>query len=123
MNEPLDELLLESLRNDFAEVGSTLKALALRVIEEGVSEYPIFVASQELVSLGKPIFDQDLMQLNWFFSASILEEFVRKQIVEPGKLARFRKAYENPEERACLFVVTPEVMQFVFLPYHEAEAE
>ncbi len=116
-------MLLESIQNDVAQVSDSLRVIAQRVIEEGISEYPVFIAAQDWVDLGKPIFDRDSVQLNWFFSASILEDFVRKDIVKTDKVKDFQKAYGDPMERACVFVLTPEVQQFIFVPYDVDSAQ
>ena len=109
--------ILESLQNDVAEIGPTLRQIVQTVINESISEYPVFVAAQEMVELGKPIFDREEVHLNWFFNASILEDFQRKGIVQGERLLAFKRTYGDPLERACIFVVTPEVAQFVFVPY------
>ncbi len=117
MSQSLNPILLESIQNDVAQIGDSLKLIAERVINEGISEYPVFIASQEWVELGKPIFDRDSVQLNWFFNASILEDFVRKNLVQTDKVKGFQATYGDPMKRACIFVVTPEVQQFIFVPY------
>ena len=111
------DTIFESLQNDVAQVGEHLKQIATRVIEEGISEYPVFVAAQQILDIGKPIFDRDSVMLNWFFSASILEDFVRRKIVLEANLKSFQKAYGDPKEKACIFVVTNEDARFVFVPY------
>lgn len=117
MSQSINPLILESIQNDVAQVGDSLKLIAERVISEGISEYPVFIAAQDWVDLGKPIFDRDSVQLNWFFNASILEDFVSKDIVKTDKVKGFKAAYGDPLERACIFVVTPELQQFIFVPY------
>jgi len=113
----LDPLVLESVQNDVAQIGESLRIISQRVVEEGISEYPVYIASQEWVDLGKPIFDRDSVQLNWFFNASILEDFVQKKIVRGDRIKDFQRTYGDPLKRACVFIVTPEVQQFVFVPY------
>ncbi len=115
------ELIIESLTSDVAQVAPTLKQIAETVIEESISEYPVFIASQELVNIGKPIFTQEEFPLNWFFRVSILEDFMKREIVLGDKLQQFKKTYGDPMERACIFVVTPDVAQFVFVPYEGLE--
>lgn len=117
MAAELNNLILTSIRNDVAVVGSQLKAIAERVIEEGISEYPVFVASQQIIDIGKPIFDRDEVQINWFFSASILEDFLRRDLVNNAKLGEFQAAFGNPMTTACIFVIAEEKGQFVFVPY------
>ena len=111
------ELILESIRNDVAQVGQDLKQIALRVISEGISEYPVFVAAQEMVDIGKPIFDRGNTPINWFFNASILEDFTRKKIVLNQQVNHFKKTYGDPKEKACIFVISEGKGQFVFVPY------
>jgi len=115
------DLIIESLKSDVAQVAQTLQQVAETVIAEGISEYPVFIASQEIVNLGRPVFDQDELPLNWFFSVTILEDFMKREIVLGDKLQQFKRTFGDPKERACIFVVTPEVAQFVFVPYTETE--
>ena len=117
LNESQQNELLESLQNDIAQVGEHLKSIAEKVIDEGISEYPLFIASQEIIYLGKPIFDRDSVQLNWFFSASIIEDFVRKGIINRDRFHHFTKTYGDPRKKACIFVVAHNEGQFVFVPY------
>lgn len=109
--------IFESLQNDVAQVGEHLKQISARVIEEGISDYPVFVAAQQILDIGKPIFDRDTVVLNWFFSASILEDFVRRKIVLEGNLQTFKRTFGDPKEKACIFVVTNDDARFVFVPY------
>lgn len=111
------QLILESIRNDVDQVGHQLKEISLRVIKEGISSFPIYIASHEHHQIGKPIFDPDSSTLNWTFHASIVEEFIQKDIIPKDRINAFQKTYEDPEERACIFILTPEVMQIVFIPY------
>lgn len=122
MDNALAEILIESIRNDVALVGPHLKAISERVISEQISDFPVFVAAQSIVDVGKPIFDRDSVQLNWFFNASILEEFIRREIVKPDRVAAFKRAFGDPLETACIFVVTPENAQFVFVPFAQEGA-
>jgi hypothetical protein len=109
--------VLESLQNDLEQVGPTLQKLAQMVISEEISEYPIFVAAHQMVEIGKPVFDLDDVQVNWFFSISTMEEILQKGILKSENLNRFRRTYSDPAEKACIFVITEELAQIVFVPY------
>lgn len=117
MTDTEKDLILESIRNDVALVGAALQTISQKVMEEGISDYPLFIASQEYVDIGKPVFDRDSVQLNWFFNASILEDFTQKRLISPDKAASFTRTFGNPLEKACIFVVKPEDAFFVFVPY------
>lgn len=121
----IEDPILESLQNDVALVGEHLKEIATRVVDDKISDYPVFVAAQEMVDIGKPIFDRDTVTLNWFFNASILEDFIRKKLVSQNNLNRFKQVFGNPKEKACIFVITEQEGRFVFVPYDidEIEAE
>lgn len=118
MTDTEKDLILESIRNDVALVGPALKTISAKVVEEGISEYPLFIASQEYVDIGKPVFDRDSVQLNWFFNASILEDFTQKRLISPDKAANFTRTFGDPHEKACIFVIKGESAFFVFVPYN-----
>ena len=111
------KLVLESLRNDIAQVGETLKMLTEEILAEEISEYPIFIATHGAVQLGKPIPEIDHLPLNWFFSVSVLEEFVKKGLIQADRVPNFQRTYSNPYRKACVFVIEGENARFVFVPY------
>jgi hypothetical protein len=119
----IDEIALESLQNDFETVKEYLQVISERVVNEGISEYPIFVASREWVEMGKPIFSREDMQLNWYFYASLLEEFIKKDIIKRDKVTAFKKAYPDSDEKACIFVVVGNEAKFAFIPYESEEED
>ncbi len=123
ITEQEQNLILESIRNDVDRIGEQLKEIAAKVIDEGISSFPVFVAAHQHHEIGKPIFDPDSSTLNWTFHASILEEFIQKEIVRKDRIMAFQKAYEDPEKRACIFVLTPEFAQFIFVPYDLADED
>jgi hypothetical protein len=45
-----------------------------------------------------------------------LEEFVLKKIIVEDKIDDFREVFKEHEEELCIFVVTGEGGDFVFLP-------
>lgn len=118
----MENTVLESLHNDFAQVKHILQPLAQRIIGEEISEFPIFVASHEWIEMGKPLFSRDDMNLNWYFFASILEEFTKKNIIKREHVGNFKDTYGDPDERACIFMVIGEEAKFIFIPY-EAESD
>lgn len=112
------DMILESVRNDVALIGKDLRVIAGKVIEESISEYPVFIAAQDFVDIGKQIFDRDSVQLNWYFYATILEDFTRREIVKADRIKDFQKTFGDPMERACIFVISEGMGQFVFVPYN-----
>src|SRR5688500_15916418 len=108
---------LKSLEKDLKMYSDSMKEIADEILNEDLSEYPIFVAHQHEVKLGELILDKDELNTQWSIQASMLEEFVEKGIIHKDKRERFIKQYKNPQEFMCLFVVVPEGANFVFYPY------
>lgn len=114
---------LEAIRNDLRIIGSTMRSFSMHVINEDISQFPVYVASQEAVAIGKPFLTKEKDHLNWNYNVSILEEFVKKGVVSEDKLEDFIETFGDPEERACIFVVLPTEGGFVFVPYEVEEEE
>jgi hypothetical protein len=117
------DMILESLQNDLEQVGATLQKLAQVVIDDGISDFPVFVAAHEFVQIGKPVFDLDDVQIDWFFNISTLEEFFQKDIIKSENLNRFRRTYSDPRQKACIFVITQDDARIVFVPYQKSVSE
>lgn len=108
---------LKSLELDLKFYDESIKEVALEIISEGISEYPIFVAHQHELSLGEPILDKEELNTSWSIHASTIEEFVEKGLIQPDKRDRFKKQYKDPHAFMCVFVIVPEGANFVFYPY------
>lgn len=109
---------LMGLRQDIKKIGPYLQSVSKEIIENKVSNYPIFVVHKEpVVSLGRVVLQAATSGTIWTYSASLLEEFVKREIVGKENVDDFREVYKDPNMFACLFLLTPEDMEFVFSPY------
>ena len=116
-NKKENESPLKSLELDLKFYDESIKEVALEIISEGISEYPIFVAHQHELSLGEPILDKEELNTSWSIHASTVEEFVEKGLIQADKKDRFIKQYKDPYGFMCVFVIVPEGANFVFFPY------
>ena len=106
------------IRADIKNIGPYLKKIAEQVLKEKISKYPIFVAHiEESVALGRFILDKKTTQTNYSYNVSLLEEMVKKELLDTNKIDDFRAAFKDPTEYACFFLLTPDEMSFVFCPY------
>lgn len=112
---------LDAIRNDLRIIGPTMRTFSQHVINEEISQFPVYIAFQDVVSIGKTFLTKENDHLNWHYNVSILEEFVKRGVVSEEKLEDFLETFGDPEERACIFVVLPEQGGFVFVPYEEEE--
>ena len=108
---------LKSLEADLKIYSDSIKEVAVEIMAEGISLYPIFVAHQHEVKLGEMILDKDELNMTWTIQASTLEEFVERGIIHPEKKDKFIKQFKEPADFMCLFVIVPEGANFIFFPY------
>lgn len=108
---------LKSLESDLKFYNESIKEVAIEIMAEGISAYPIFVAHQHDVKLGEAILDKDELNTNWSIHASTLEEFTEKGLIQADKQERFIKQYKDAYHFMCVFVIVPEGANFIFFPY------
>ena len=117
-NNQAAESPLKSLEADLKVYSESIKEVAIEIMAEGISLYPIFVAHQHEVKLGEMILDKDELNMNWTIQASTVEEFVERGIIHPEKKEKFIKQFKEPGDFMCLFVIVPEGANFIFFPYN-----
>jgi hypothetical protein len=110
---------LISLEKDLDLYAESIKEIAIEIIAEGISHYPVFIAHQHTVSIGEMILNKDDLNTNWTIQASTAEEFVEKGIIKPERKEEFLKHYKKPENFMCVFVIVPEGANFIFYPYKD----
>ncbi|MGV8877850.1 MAG: hypothetical protein ACOH2A_02340 [Sphingobacteriaceae bacterium] len=108
---------LETLRTDLKFFNDSIKEVAMEIMAEELSEYPIFIAHQHEVSIGEMILDRHELQSQWTIHASTLEEFIENGIINKKMEPRFKQTYKDPVNYICVFVIVPEGANFVFHPY------
>jgi hypothetical protein len=118
-NEPQKESPLLSLKKDLKLYSESIHEVAVEIMVEGLSRYPIFIAHQHEVKLGEPILDRHDLNTEWSIHASTMEEFVERGIIKKDLEARFIKSYKNPHDFMCVFVIVPEGANFVYYPYEK----
>src|SRR5437868_8955704 len=115
--EKKTESPLLSLERDLKIYSESIHEVAIEIMVEGLSSYPIFIAYQHIVKVGELILDRDDLNMDWSINASTLEEFVEKGVIKNELKERFLKSYKNAHDFMCLFVIVPEGANFVYYPY------
>ena len=111
-----DRLKYKLLEGELLPYVKLLGKFADTILNQDVSEYPIFVAHQHTMEIGLPLIDREQTEGNWSLNASTLEEFAAKQVIEAEKVDEFKAVYKDPEEFVCLFVLSELGATFIFLP-------
>lgn len=124
-NDPeLNGKYLGNISADFVKVADLLKEASWQIRKQKISEFPVFIISRPEIKLGRLLISRHEREgLSWNYYASMLEEFVQRQMIEgnsEGEKA-FKKAYQNPDEFCCLFVVDETFTKFIFIPYPNEE--
>lgn len=117
MNEEKKEGLLNQFHEDVSLCKDYLKTLRHEIINQEISNYPIFVATEVPIDLGRIVINKKELDIQWSFYASHLEDFVNKGIIELEKVEEFKKLYKVNDDQLCFFLVIESDFSFIFLPY------
>jgi hypothetical protein len=118
-NDPeLSGKYLGTITKDFAIVADTLKEASYQIRRNDI-KYPIFIFSRVPVPFGSLLLSPDEVATEWYVLASYLDIFVQQGLVAEEHVEDFQRAYKDPDEFCCLFVVDGEFTKFVFVPYPE----
>jgi len=108
---------LLSLEVDLKLFSESIREVAIEIMVEGLSQYPIFIAHQHKVDLGEMILDKEELNTEWSIQASTLEEFIERGVIKKELRERFISSYKNPNNYMCIFAIVPEGANFVYFPY------
>ena len=117
-----EELVLKQIEREIRQYVSVLSKAADAVLNQDVSNYPIFIVHQGELELGISVIDAEKIQANWSINLSILEEFAAKQLIEDAKIEHFRQIYKDPTIYLCLFIISEAGANFIFIPRKDIEA-
>ena len=119
-NDPeLNGKFLGTITSDFVKVCDELKEAAYQMTSRSISKYPVFVLCREPQPIGVMLHGREESDLDWNYSFAMAEEFVQRGILSEAGFENFCGSFKNPEEFCCLFVMSPDFTNFVFLPYPE----
>lgn len=118
-NDPeLDGKYLGTISQDFIKVADSIKEASYQIRKAGF-EYPIFPICEDDQPIGQVLFRHAELGTKWSYFASFLDEFMQRELVAKVKEEEFKKAYKDPDEFCCLFVIDKAFTRFVFIPYPE----
>ena len=109
----------KQLQNDIARYHGPLGEASTTVVDEKVSNYPIFVAyaGEDIESLpGIHVMEVPTdRELVWTVNVTTLEELVAKQVVTQDKIDPFRKVYNEKPESFCFLIIDEAGGRFGFV--------
>lgn len=84
------------------------------IINQGISDYPVFVISNDDLEIGVAMTKESGDKLK--IKASTLEEFVARRLISPEKVEEFKAAYKAPDVYICISVIAADRSEIIFLP-------
>ena len=119
-NDPeLSGKYLGTITKDFVKVSDILKEASYQVRSRKFSDFPIFPISKEVQPIGKLLLGKVEKDLDWNYFITYVDEFIQRKLIAEELLDEFKAAYKDPDEFCCLFVVEPDFVNFVYIPYPE----
>ena len=116
-NDPeLSGKYLGTISADFIKVSDGIKEASYQIRKAGFS-FPIFPVCKENQPIGQMLIPMNSLGNSWNYYASFMDEFVQRELI--ASPTDFEKAYKDPDEFCCLFVVDSDFTNFVFIPYPE----
>lgn len=86
------------------------------VINEGVSNYPVFIFHQHEVNVGLPIVDREQVAGGWSVNISTLEEFYIKGLVVIEQVEEIKAKIIGQPPQYCCLVLAEGKGSLIFLP-------
>ena len=111
-----EQEILAGLEGDIKLVKEPLKETITEIIKQGFSNFPIVIAHQVEIDIADKVIDKSLFNTAFHFSASTLEVMVAKGIIMEDKKSAMQAKMKEGKDAACILLLHPEVMKFVFYP-------
>lgn len=114
MNTEQMQLLQEALK----VASDAMKDAALGIVEDEISNFPIFIAHKEPVMLGEPLSTGIEKISDWKLRATTAEELLKIGVIEPDKAKIFVAGYKDFRTHACILAIfSAQDQSFIFYPY------
>ncbi len=122
MSQPTEWLQIE---RDVQPLRGLLAQAADTVVDENVSNYPIFFAfrGDDSTVIGLPVIQAGPATGPWSYNLSTLEELAAKRIIGPDRIDPFRKVYNNSPDTLCFLVHSEGETRFAFVHRTDREEE
>lgn len=115
------ETQLNALKADIDFFSESIKEVAIEMVKEKFTQFPIFIASEHEVKIGELILARaDFARDNDIY-ASTMEEMVERKVIDISKQEDFKQNYKSFKTHCCVLWLTPTSAQFVYIPYKKGE--
>lgn len=110
------EEVLRDFQSQYSRFKSMLTEAQEVILDNAVSDYPVFVFSKALPELGVQLYESQDPVRDWYVHATSLEELVAKNVVDSSRVEDFKEVYKNPKSYFCILLMDEQTAQFAFPP-------
>jgi hypothetical protein len=123
MTEEEFSKILDALKEDIKFYNDLIKEVAVDIVAEGFSKYPVFIATEHEVKIGNLVFNSLEYARDFNIYASTIEELVEHKLILEKKKDEFVKTFKDPRKFICVLLLTAETASFIFIPYRKRQKE
>lgn len=109
--------LLNEIKEDLNFYSEAIKEVSDEMLNERLTEYPIFIAHQHEVHAGELILDRQELGRYWSINATTLEELEQKGFFNKERTQYFKKIFKNPRSYMCVLLITSLGGNVLFHPF------
>lgn len=117
MTKNRDEMIRD-FQNQYPRFKIMLQEAQNIILDQEVSDFPVFVFSRSLPELGVQLYESQDPVMDWYVHASSLEELVAKNIVDNAKVEEFKEVYKDPKSFFCILLLDGSSANFAFPAIH-----
>jgi hypothetical protein len=93
-----------------------MQQTAQAVIDQDISNYPIFLSNETTPALGISILTFDFEGKKMVMNITTLEELATKGVVNMEKVNDFKTVYQQNDHSFCLLILEAAAAKFIFIP-------
>ncbi len=108
------EEVIRDFQNHYGRFKPMLGEAQEVILDNAVSEFPVFVFSKTLPELGVQLYESREMERDWYVHATSLEELVAKNVIDSSRIEDFKEVYKDPASYFCILLLDGTTAQFAF---------
>jgi|688.fasta_scaffold218903_2 hypothetical protein len=113
--------IITTLKSDLRIYAEMMHEVALDIVKQGFSKYPMFIATEAEIKMGELILDRNDYAATFSIYASTMEEMLERGLIQENKKQNFVSNYKDPRMHMCVLLVTNGIASIVFYPYQSNE--
>jgi hypothetical protein len=117
MTEEEFSKILDTLKDDLRFYNDMIKEVAVDIVAEAYSKYPVFIATEHDVKMGNLVLDKKDYARDFSIYATTIEELIEHKLLFESRKKEFIEAFKDPRKFMCVLLITSVSASFIFIPY------